>query len=193
MVGASVRTVRSLWASSHPGPTLVVTVLALALGVASGLPVWRLVVLTASVFVGQLSVGISNDAFDAARDRSVGRDDKPIARGELSVGGAWTAAFACLGAALILSAVLGPGFLIAHLIALISAWAYNARLKATAASILPFILSFGLFPSLATLAAADPQLAHSWAWIAGGALGAAIHLTNVLPDLDDDARTGIRG
>jgi 4-hydroxybenzoate polyprenyltransferase len=32
-----------------------------------------------------------------------------------------------------------------------------------------------------------------WAWIAGAALGAAVHLTNVLPDLDDDARTGVRG
>lgn len=193
MSRASTSLVRSLWASSHPGPTLVVTVLSAALGIAVGLPTGRLGLLVLAVLAGQLSVGISNDAFDAQRDRAVGRDDKPLARGELSLRTAWTAAFSCLAAAALLSAPLGPGLLIAHLVALASAWAYNARLKATAASIVPFILSFGLFPSFATLSASDPQVAGLWAWIAGGALGAAIHLTNVLPDLDDDARTGIRG
>ena len=36
-------------------------------------------------------------------------------------------------------------------------------------------------------------LAPAWAGIAGAALGAAVHLTNVLPDLEDDRATGIRG
>ena len=51
---SSVRTVRALWGSSHPGPTLVVTALAFALGVATGLEPWRLGLLTLSVFTGQL-------------------------------------------------------------------------------------------------------------------------------------------
>ena len=58
---------------------------------------------------------------------------------------------------------------------------------------MPFLLSFGLFPSLATLSAADPALAPLWAGIAGAVLGAAVHLTNVLPDLDDDRATGVQG
>jgi 4-hydroxybenzoate polyprenyltransferase len=73
------------------------------------------------------------------------------------------------------------------------AWAYNAGLKSTAVSLVPFVVSFGLFPSLATLAASAPTVAPVWAWIAGAALGAAVHLTNVLPDLDDDRATGVRG
>jgi len=171
----------------------VVTALALALGVAVGLEPWRLAVLTAAVLCGQLSVGLSNDAFDAARDREVGRADKPVARGEVSDRAATVAAFATLALALLLSAALGWRMLAAHALALGSAWAYNAGLKATALSIVPFLVSFGVFPSLATLTAADPALAAGWAWVAGAALGAAVHLTNVLPDLDDDARTGIRG
>lgn len=188
-----MRTVRALWGSSHPGPTLVVTALALALGVATGLEPWRLVLLTLAVFAGQLSVGISNDALDAARDRRVGRTDKPIARGDVGLGVAWGAAWGLLAAALVLSAPLGWRMLAAHAVTLGSAWAYNAGLKSTAWSIVPFLVSFGLFPSLATLAAPEPAFAAGWAWIAGAALGAAVHLTNVLPDLDDDARTGVRG
>lgn len=188
-----MRTVRALWGSSHPGPTLVVTALALALGIATGLETWRLALLTTSVFAGQLSVGISNDALDAERDRAVGRIDKPIARGDVSARVAWGAALGLLATALLLSAPLGWRMLAAHALALGSAWAYNAGLKSTPWSIVPFLVSFGIFPSLATLSAPDPSFAAGWAWIAGAALGAAVHLTNVLPDLDDDARTGVRG
>ena len=188
-----MRTVRALWGSSHPGPTLVVTALALALGIATGLEPWRLALLTTSVFAGQLSVGISNDALDAERDRAVGRTDKPIARGEVTVRIAWVAALVLLALALLLSAPLGWRMLAAHALTLGSAWAYNAGLKSTPWSIVPFLVSFGTFPSLATLSASDPSFAAGWAWITGAALGAAVHLTNVLPDLDDDARTGVRG
>lgn len=184
---------RGLWGSTHPGPTVVVTVLALALGVASGLDAWRLALLAAAVFCNQLSVGLSNDALDAARDRAVGRADKPLARGEVAEGTVWAAALVTLALALSLSIPLGTGMLAAHAFFLASAWSYNAGLKSTPFSLVPFLVGFGIFPSLATLAAPEPALAAPWAWVAGAALGAAIHLTNVLPDLDDDRLTGVRG
>lgn len=194
---SSVPTVRAavagLWGSSHPGPTLVVTALIAALGIAVGLEPWRLVVLTVAVFAGQLAVGISNDALDVARDRASGRRDKPLARGALSVRAAWVATSIALAVSLALSAALGSRMLAAHALALGSAGAYNAGLKSTPWSIAPFLVSFGIFPSLAPLSAQSPAFAAPWAWVAGAALGAAVHLTNVLPDLDDDARTGVRG
>ncbi|MFI8632797.1 UbiA family prenyltransferase [Microbacterium sp. NPDC077663] len=188
-----MRTARALWGATHPGPSLVVTALALALGLAAGLEPWRLLVLVLAVFAGQVSVGLSNDAIDLFRDATVGRSDKPLVRGDTRLRTAWVAAFVSLAVAVTLSAVLGGGMLLAHVVALVSAWSYNAGLKATPASLVPFLVSFGIFPSLATLSASDPQPAAVWATLAGAVLGAAVHLTNVLPDLDDDRRTGVRG
>lgn len=188
-----MRTARALWGATHPGPSLVVTALSLALGLAAGLEPWRLVVLVVAVFAGQVSVGLSNDAIDLFRDAAVGRSDKPLVHGETRVRTAWIAAFASLAVAIVFSAVLGWGMLLAHVVALVSAWSYNAGLKSTPASLAPFLVSFGIFPSLATFSAPDPQPAALWATFAGAVLGAAVHLTNVLPDLDDDRRTGVRG
>ncbi|MEW1707139.1 UbiA family prenyltransferase [Microbacterium sp. NPDC089190] len=185
--------VRALWGATHPGPTLVVTALSLALGIAAGVEPARLVLLVVAVFAGQVSVGLSNDAIDGARDAAVGRTDKPIAGGAVTPERALAVAVAALVVAVALSVPLGPGLLAAHAIALASAWAYNAGLKSTPFSIVPFLLSFGLFPSFATLSQSDPGLAAPWASLAGAALGAAVHLTNVVRDLDDDRRTGVRG
>ncbi len=172
---------------------MVVTALAGVLAVSAGLELWQILLLGVAVFAGQLSIGLSNDAIDAERDRAVGRTDKPIARGDITVRTAWTAAILCVVAALCLSAPLGLPLLGAHAVALISAWSYNLGLKATPVSVVPYMVTFGIFPSLAVLSADQPQWAAAWAWCAGAALGVALHLTNVLPDLDDDAQTGIRG
>lgn len=188
-----MRSASALWRSSHPGPTLVVTVLALVLGVATALDAGRLALLAGAVFAGQLSVGWSNDARDAARDRAAGRRDKPIARGEISTAGVWTSAGVALVVAIALSALLGAAFLGIHVVAIASAWSYNLALKNSAFSAAPFALSFGLFPSLATLALPSPMFAAGWASVAGATLGIAVHFSNVLPDLDDDAKTGVRG
>lgn len=185
--------VRALWGATHPGPTLVVTVLSLALGLAAGVEPGRLALLVVAVFAGQVSVGLSNDAIDGARDAAVGRSDKPIAGGAIAPEGALGVAVASALLAVLLSVPLGPGLVAAHAVALASAWAYNAGLKSTPVSIVPFVLSFGLFPSFATLSLASPALAAPWASLAGAALGAAVHLTNVVRDLDDDRRTGVRG
>ncbi|WP_243226420.1 UbiA family prenyltransferase [Microbacterium sp. CIAB417] len=189
----ALATVRALWASTHPGPALVVTVLTLALGLSAGLAPWRIALLTAAVFAGQVSIGLSNDAIDAGRDRAVGRADKPLARGDARLRTAWTVAAASVACALLLSAPLGWGLVAAQAVTIVSAWLYNAPLKATLFSIVPFLVSFGLLPSLATLSAAAPALAAPWASAGAASLGAAVHLANVLPDLDDDQRTGIRG
>ena len=185
--------VRALWGATHPGPTLVVTVLSLALGLAAGVEPGRLALLVVAVFAGQVSVGLSNDAIDGARDAAVGRSDKPIAGGAITPERALGVAVASALLAVLLSVPLGPGLVAAHAVALASAWAYNAGLKSTPVSIVPFVLSFGLFPSFATLSLASPALAAPWASLAGAALGAAVHLTNVVRDLDEDRRTGVRG
>lgn len=185
--------VTALLLASHPGPTVVVTVVATVLGASLGYPPGRLVVLALAILLGQLSIGWSNDWLDAARDAQVERADKPAARGAIGVGTVRTAAFAALVAAVLVTLVLGPLAAVAHVVAIAGGWAYNLGLKATAVSFLPFAVSFGILPAIVTLGLQPPRVAAAWVIAAGALLGVAAHVTNVLPDLADDDRTGIRG
>ena len=183
----------ALWRSTHPGPTLVVTALAALLGAAAALPVERVAILACAVFLGQVSVGLSNDAIDVRRDRASGRADKPLVHDTALLRLAWLGAVIALAGALALSLPLGGWMAVVHAVTLTSAWSYNAGLKGSPVSVVPFVVSFGLFPSLVTLSADHPAFAPPWATFAGAAFGVAVHFTNVVPDLADDARTGIRG
>ncbi len=58
---------------------------------------------------------------------------------------------------------------------------------------LPYALAFGSLPAIATLALPSPRIAGWWALAGGACLGVAAHLANVLPDIGDDLRTGVRG
>ena len=189
----ALTTARLLVASSHPGPTVVVTVLAVVLAVALAYEPGRTVVVAAVVLVGQLSIGLANDWIDADRDRAVGRSDKPVARGLIPASTVRTAALACAAVTLVGSFVLGPTAGIAHVVLVGSGWAYDAGLKRTPLSVLPFVVSFGLLPAVVTLAGPHPAVPAAWALATGAVFGVAIHFTNVLPDLADDRATGVVG
>ncbi|WP_413601155.1 UbiA family prenyltransferase [Curtobacterium sp. Curtsp57] len=186
-------TARLLLASSHPGPTLTVTVLAAVIASAVGHPAWLVVLVAAAVVAGQLSIGLANDWIDADRDRSVGRSDKPVAQGLVAVSTVRTVAFVTAGVAVVLSLFLGPVAAVAHLVLVGAGWAYDAGLKRSVWSVAPFVVAFGLLPVVAVAAGPAAQLPAPWAIATGAVFGVAIHCTNVLPDLVDDAATGVRG
>lgn len=179
--------------STHPVPALAVTAVAVLLGVAIGLEPWRVVLLGFAIALDQASVGLSNDALDSHRDREAGRTDKPVARGDVASTTVHIAAVSTAVLSLLLTLPLGTLALAAHAVALGSAWLYNVVAKSTVLSVLPYIVSFGMLPAIATLASAPPVWPQWWAMAAGALLGIAAHVTNVLPDLDDDRRTGVRG
>ncbi|NQX05347.1 UbiA family prenyltransferase [Rathayibacter sp. VKM Ac-2856] len=184
--------VRLLLASSHPGPTVTVTVLATVLAAASGHPLGIVVLVALAVLAGQLSIGLANDWIDVDRDRAVGRTDKPVALGRISVGEVRAAALGTAAVAVVLSLLLGPVAAVAHIVLVAAGWAYDAGLKRTAFSVAPFLVAFGLLP-VVSVAAGGGQLPAWWAVATGAVFGVAIHCTNVLPDLVDDAATGVRG
>ena len=187
------RTAAALALSSHPGPSLAVTAVSVVLGIAVGLDPLHVAILGVAFLLGQLSVGLSNDWIDVERDRAVGRTDKPVAAGRVSTGTVRAASFVTAVAAILLTLPLGWLATLAHTIFIVSAWTYNLGLKNTPVSVLPYIVSFGLLPLIATLARPVPSAAAAWALALGALLGIAAHFANVLPDLDDDARTGIAG
>jgi 4-hydroxybenzoate polyprenyltransferase len=186
-------TVRALVLATHPGPALAVTVVATLLAVAAGVTAGRVVLLCLAVLAGQASIGWSNDWLDADRDRAVARADKPVVQGAVSPSALRTAALTAVVLAVVLSLLLGlaPGLLLLVLVA--SGWAYNAGLKRTAASVVPYVTGFGTLPAGVVAAAPGTPTAPWWLVAAGGALGAAAHLANVAPDIADDLATGVRG
>jgi 4-hydroxybenzoate polyprenyltransferase len=94
---------------------------------------------------------------------------------------------------LALSAALGwPGGAVA-LATVLCGWLYNLGLKATLLSWLPYAIAFGMLPAISTLSASPPRWPAPWAMTAGALLGVAAHLANTLPDLHQDAATGVRG
>jgi len=184
---------RALALSTHPGPGIAVTVVAVLLGVGVQLAPWRVALLGLAVLANQVSVGLSNDWLDAERDRAVGRTDKPVALGLVSIRLVRASAIASAALGIVLTVPLGIWAALAQTVFIGAAWAYNAGLKNTPISVLPYIIGFGLLPSIVTLSRPDPVLAAPWAFGLGAMLGVAAHVANVLPDLDDDARTGIAG
>lgn len=190
---AMVTRARDLALSSHPGPTLAVTVLAALLGASLGYPLARVLVIAVAVLLGQLSIGWSNDWLDAKRDARSGRRDKPVADGRVSRVLVARAAVSAFVLAMAVSIALGRNAALCHFVLVASGWAYNLGLKRTAASVVPFIVAFGLLPDVVTYSAVDGVPAAAWATAVGAVFGVSIHFTNVLPDLADDDATGVRG
>ena len=192
MPGSS-RTVRGLVLACHPGPTVVVTGLAAALAAGLGAAPAATLLLAAAVLSGQLSVGWSNDWLDAARDLAVARPGKPVVVGLLDARSLRVAAVAAVAVCVPLSLATGwlPGAV--HLLAVASAWAYNVVLKRTVLSWVPYAVSFGLLVQFVVLAQPGRPVAAWWATAGASMLGFGAHAANVLPDLEDDAATGVSG
>ena len=182
---------RAWLGSTHPGPAFAVTIVTVVLSIGVGLSPLSTTLLGLAMLAGQFSVGLSNDWIDAQRDRDAGRTDKPVAIGAISVPAVRASAFITAIVALALTVPFGPWPLIAHTVFIVSAWSYNVWLKKTPLSVLPYIVSFGLLPALVTLCL--PASAAWWALGAGALLGVAAHVANVLPDMETDAATGVRG
>lgn len=184
---------RHLLGAAHPGPAVAVTLLAGLLGVAVGLGPANVLLVVAAVLTGQLSIGWSNDLVDAERDRAVGRTDKPIATGALDERLVRAACAVAVAATVPLSLLCGWVAGPVHLLTVGSGWAYNLGLKSTAWSWAPYAVAFGALPAFVSLVDNPDQAPPWWMVAAGALLGVGAHLVNVLPDLADDAATGIRG
>lgn len=149
-----------------------------------------------TVACGQLTIGWINDVADADRDRRAGRQDKPVALGEVS-------ATTVLGATAVATVALVPLSLangvkagLAHLGFVLGGWAYDVPLKRTVLSWLPYAVSFGLLPAFlsygedpGTGTGAPPTPAMT---VLAALFGVGFHVLNTLPDLDDDEATGAR-
>jgi len=186
--------VRALVTASHPGPSLAITALVTVLAVqASPHGLGSALVAAPAMLSGQLSVGWSNDAFDASRDAAVGRADKPVATGAISARAVWIAAGVAVLAALALSLAIGAAAGAVNGVIIAAGWAYNAGLKSTAASGLMYLAGFGPIPAFVASTLPGHPSPTWWVTASAAAIGLGAHFANVLPDLDGDRATGVDG
>jgi 4-hydroxybenzoate polyprenyltransferase len=181
----------------HPAPALAVTLLSAALGAillrqATGSLDARWVATVAAVAGSQIFTGAVNDLVDRGRDVAAGRLAKPLAGGDLSPEGALWVASAGLALQLAASLRLGALPLAMGAVATLSALAYNLWLSRTPASVLPYLVSFGVLPlwvaagvgvDLSRVLSAVPLVAP---------FAAAAHLANVTRDFEPDETLGSR-
>jgi 4-hydroxybenzoate polyprenyltransferase len=188
--GASAR-VAALLRSCHPVPTVAVTAVATALAVLARRDAPGVLLVAATVLAGQVSIGWLNDAVDAGRDRAAGRTDKPVAAGALARSTVAAAAMLAAVASVPLSfAAGGVGGGVLHALVVGGGWAYDLGLKSTAVSLVPYAVAFGALPAFVVAPVVTPPW---WLVAAGALLGSAAHFANVLPDLEADSATGVRG
>jgi 4-hydroxybenzoate polyprenyltransferase len=179
--------------SSHPEPGGAVTVAMTLLAIGAGHRGWRILGVFLAVGATQLAVGWVNDWLDAERDRIAGRRDKPVAAGAV---GQRTVGIAGLLATLAIPLLAAPfGLRPTVLLSIVgvAALLYDWPLKSTPLSVLPYLVAFGLLPAFVVVALPGHPAPPAWLVAAGALLGGGAHFANVLPDLDDDAATGVRG
>jgi heme o synthase len=183
----------ALLKSSHPEPGGAVTLAMTLLAVGVGHRGWAILGVAAAVAATQLSVGWVNDWLDADRDRVAGRTDKPVASGEVS---RRTVGIAGLVSSLLIPVLglpFGPAATLCITLVGVFALLYDWPLKSTAFSLLPYLVAFGLLPAFVVVALPGHPAPPAWLVAAGALLGGGAHFANVLPDLADDAATGVRG
>jgi len=178
--------------AAHFIPTLAVTSLSFALAFRTSQATTALSI-AITVLTGQLIVGWSNDLIDYSDDLAHDRQNKPLVAGAISARTLQFAlALACLALMLLtLFGALSGFFGLLHLFAVLSAVAYNAKLKETPLSFLPYLFSFGLLPIF--ILGATNYESELWMGVIGALFGVGLHLANVFKDLEQDRESGIFG
>lgn len=179
----------------HPGPSLATVAAALLCTVALSRgfpPPTPFVLLTATLALQQFAISLHNDYADGDLD-AASKPMRAIPSRVVQPRTVLTLAALCSFGSLAAAAPLGADELILVALGLAAGFLYNARLKRTALSWLPFALAFPLIP-LFGMAALDRWPAYwPFTYAVVPPLAVAIHLWDSLPDLEADRRAGAAG
>ena len=186
-----------VWAlvrAAHPGPSLPISAL-IAVLAAQAAPhgAGPVALVVPTVVAGQFSIGWSNDFFDAGRDATAGRGDKPVVTGLISRRAVGVAAVAALGTSLVLGLAIGVAAGLVNAVMMAAGWAYNAGLKSTLASGILYMAGFGLIPAFAASTLPGHPAPRPVVTAAAALLGPGAHFANVIHDLDGDRVAGVHG
>ena len=182
----------ALLKAAHFGPTLLVVAISflLALSVLAWVDSLRIAL---AIFAGKLVVGWSNDVIDFPLDSAAKRHKKPLVSGKITIEFLKKCILVALVMAFVLSIFSPFGWqgTLLHFLGILSATAYNLKLKATIFSPLPYLISFGSLPWAIYLSAdKTPPL---WLFLCFMIFSTAFHFLNVIKDLRWDLDQGVNG
>lgn len=183
---------RAYLRAAHFGPTMLITLISFALAI----KLWwagPALLISFTVFLGQLIIGWSNDVFDYADDLKHNRINKPLVAGTISMHQLRTATFILLPVALVANligplGIRGGGV---YLLGVGCGIAYNFYFKFSKLSPLPYALACAALP--ASIFLATNHTPPLWVLAVGSMLGVAFHFANVLKDLSQDRESSIGG
>ena len=186
----------SLVLAAHPLQALVIALGTAVAALVSGRD-WREVGLVlATVLVGRATYGWLNDVVDRQRDIAVERQGKVLVREWLDRSTLTFATAVAVCFLVPLSIANGTTAGLFHLGSVLAAWTYNAKLKTTPLSFVPWAVSIGLLVPFLSYggwgggshgAPPEPVMVALAAF-----LGVCIHVLDALPDLVEDNRNGVR-
>jgi 4-hydroxybenzoate polyprenyltransferase len=152
----------------------------------------RLLLLGAMVGAQQVAISLHNDWSDADLDRAT-KPWRAVPSGVAPAGAVRAAAWALAAVSLVLAVPGGRRLVLLDAAGTGAGFVYNARLKRTPWSWLPFALAFPLIP-LFGAAALDAWPRRWWTlFLVGAPAVLVVHLSDAIPDLEGDARAGAGG
>ena len=184
--------VMGLLKASHFGPTLLVVAITCILSLTQ-FSIRDSIFIAFAILLGQFVVGWSNDLIDFPRDKAAGRIKKPLVAGTITEEALRISLGIALPSALIVSLLspLGVSGTAIHFIGLLSATAYNFKLKSTLLSVVPYIVSFGALPWAIYVAAGNTP--PTWIVLGFILFASAFHFLNVIKDLETDIEQDVMG
>jgi 4-hydroxybenzoate polyprenyltransferase len=187
-----ITAITGLLKASHFGPTVLVVSITYVLSRIQ-FSVSDSLFIAFAILLGQFVIGWSNDLIDFPLDKAAMRLKKPLVSGTISERTLRVSIVIALIGALIVSLLspLGINGTAIHFLGLLSAAAYNLRLKSTLFSIVPFMFSFGALPWAIYAAAGDTP--PSWMVLAFVLISSAFHFLNVIKDMDSDIAQDVMG
>ena len=184
--------VMGLLKASHFGPTLLVVAITCILSLTQ-FSIRDSIFIAFAILLGQFVVGWSNDLIDFPKDKAAGRIKKPLVAGTITEEALRISLGIALPSALIVSLMspLGVSGTAIHFIGLLSATAYNFKLKSTLLSVVPYIVSFGALPWAIYVASGNTP--PTWIVLGFILFASAFHFLNVIKDLEADIDQKVMG
>ena len=187
-------TIRSLIFMGHPGPSLLVTVVLVAIaGLAEHrVPdTTRILQLIGAMLPVQLCIGVINDVVDLPAD-ALAKPHKPLVRGVISRSTATWVGVVLGAVGLAVATTINPATLLFDTLALAAGLAYDLGLRRTPLSWVPWWAGMAVLPleGYASVGSIPTQLLVLVPLTGLVAIG--LHFANALPDIDGDRRAGRR-